>query len=121
MNTYGPYSPARRAGDLLFISGQVGIHPDDATCSTDIAEQADQALSNLQATVRAEGAELRDVVRTTVYLTDMKNFAAMNSVYETYFPSQGPARSTVGVRDLPHLAPTPLLIEIDAVVYKRGA
>jgi 2-iminobutanoate/2-iminopropanoate deaminase len=108
----GPYSQAIRAGDLLFVSGQVPIDP--ATGSLvdgDIAAQTRRVLQNLEAILRAAGASFAHVVRTTVYLADMNDFAAMNEVYGTAFHPPAPARATVQVCRLPKDA----RIEIDLV------
>jgi len=118
--TYGPYTPVRQAGNTMFVSGQVGIHPETKVAPDDIACQTERALLNLEAVLRKAGAELRDIVKTTVYLTDMDNFEAMNKVYEQRFEAPRPARSTVGVHELPRLAgDTPILVEIEAVAYKE--
>ncbi len=109
----GPYSQAIRAGDWLFVSGQIPIDPATGELvSGDIRAQTDQVLRNLEAIVRAAGATLDHVVRTTVYLVDLEEFAGMNEVYGTYFPPPAPARATVQVSRLPRDA----RIEIDAVV-----
>jgi len=120
MTTYGPYSPVREAGNLLFVSGQVGVNPANGAAPRDIAAQTERALLNLENVLQKVGAELGDVIKTTVFLTDMANFEAMNAVYEQRFAAPWPARSTVAVRELPRVAgDTTLLIEIEAVVCKR--
>jgi 2-iminobutanoate/2-iminopropanoate deaminase len=98
----GPYSQAVRAGRLLFVSGQIPIDPTTgAVVAGDIRAQTDRVLQNLEAIVRAAGATLDHVVHTTVYLTDLDDFAAMNEVYGAYFPPPAPARATVQVARLP--------------------
>lgn len=119
MTTYGPYTPVRTAGALLFISGQIGIDPETKTAVEDVAAQTRQVLRNMESTLATSEATLQDVVKTTVYLTNMDDFAAMNDVYEQVFDVPRPARSTIGVRELPRVGgDTPLLVEIEAVAYK---
>jgi 2-iminobutanoate/2-iminopropanoate deaminase len=108
----GPYSPAIRAGQLLFVSGQVPIDP--ATGSIidgDVAAQARRALDNVGALLHAAGRSFANVVRTTVFLADMNDFAAVNEVYGHYFSEPYPARATVQVARLPKDA----RVEIDAI------
>jgi 2-iminobutanoate/2-iminopropanoate deaminase len=108
----GPYSPAIRAGLLLFVSGQVPIDP--ATGSIvdgDIAAQARRVLDNVGALLHAAGRSFANVVRTTVFLADMNDFAAVNEVYGHYFSEPYPARATVQVARLPKDA----RVEIDAI------
>lgn len=119
---YGPYTPVRQAGNFYFISGQIGVHPETKAAAPDIAGQVEQTLANLEAVLAAAGLELDQVVKTTVFLTDMANFAAMNEVYEKHFAGPRPARSAVAVRELPRVAgDTTLLVEIEAVAYKEAA
>ncbi|HEV8319290.1 MAG TPA: RidA family protein [Vicinamibacterales bacterium] len=108
----GPYSPAIRAGSLLFLSGQIPIDP--ATGSVvegDIAAQTERVMQNIAALLEAAGASFANVVRTTVFLADMNEFAAMNVVYGKYVGDPAPARSTVQVSRLPRDA----RVEIDAI------
>jgi len=108
----GAYSPAIRAGNLLFISGQIPIDPATGNLiQGDISAQADQVMQNLTALLRAAGASFTNVVRTTVYLADMNEFAAMNEVYNRYLVDPPPARATVQVARLPR----DVKIEIDAI------
>lgn len=117
--SYGPYTPIRQVGNLYFISGQVGIDPETKTASGIITEQTKQVLQNLQAVLATEGLGLKDVVKTTVFLTDMGNFKTVNEVYEQYFTVPRPARSAVAVAELPRVAGTTrILIEIEAVAVK---
>ena len=109
----GAYSQAIRSGNLVFVSGQLALHPETGIMSSkDIAGQTDRVLRNLDAVVCAAGAKLSDVVKTTVYLTDINDFAIMNAVYEKYFSDPAPARAAVEVSRLPKDA----LIEIDAIL-----
>lgn len=108
----GPYSQAIRAGGLVFTAGQVGLDPElGKLVSEDLGEQTHRLLQNLQAVLEAAGSSLQSVVKTTVFLTDMTDFAAVNAIYAGYFPSQPPARSTVAVAALPLGA----RVEIEAV------
>jgi len=108
----GPYSPAVRAGQLLFVSGQVPIDPATGTMiAGDIAAQTTQVLDNVGALLTAGGRSFADVVRTTVFLADMNDFAAMNEVYGRYFSEPYPARATVQVARLPKDA----RVEIDVI------
>jgi 2-iminobutanoate/2-iminopropanoate deaminase len=108
----GPYSQAIRAGSLLFVSGQIPIDPESgAMVEGDIAVQTHRVLRNLAAILQAAGSSLDRVVRTTVYLADMGDFAAMNDVYGTYFTSPAPARATIQAARLPKDA----RVEIDLI------
>jgi 2-iminobutanoate/2-iminopropanoate deaminase len=108
----GPYSQAIRAGNLLFVSGQVPIDPaTGALVDGDIRAQTRRVLDNIGEILRAAGASYDAVVRATVFLADLGDFAAMNEVYATYFPPPPPARSTVEVSRLPRDA----RIEIDVI------
>ena len=98
----GPYSQAIRVGQLLFVSGQVALDPETgALVQGDVATQTHSVLRNLKSILEAAGASLDDVVRTTVFLADLNDFAAMNGVYATYFTPPAPARSTIQVARLP--------------------
>lgn len=108
----GPYSQAIRAGTLLFVSGQIPIEPaTGALIDGDIAAQTHRVLRSLAAILDAGGSSLERVVRTTVYLADLNDFAAMNEVYGTYFAVPAPARATIEAARLPRDA----RIEIDAI------
>ena len=108
----GAYSPAIKAGNLLFVSGQIPVDPTTGNLiQGDIAAQADQVMRNLTALLRAAGASFTNVVRTTVYLADMNDFAGMNEVYSRYLVDPPPARATVQVARLPR----DVKIEIDAI------
>ena len=108
----GPYSQAVRAGDLLFLSGQVPIDPSTGhIIDGDVAAQTRRVLDNLGAVLAAGGRSFTDVLRTTVFLADMNDFSAMNAVYAQYFSEPYPARSTVEVARLPKDA----RVEIDMI------
>ncbi len=98
----GPYSQAIRAGQLVFASGQLGLDPATGQfAAPDVAGQTRRALQNLQAVLAAAGTSLAQVVKTTVFLADMNDFAEMNAVYGEVFGNHRPARSTVEVARLP--------------------
>ena len=108
----GPYSQAVRAGQLLFVSGQVPLDPSTGQLvNGDIAAQTRRVFDNLGAVLKAGGRSFTDVVRTTVFLADMNDFAAMNEVYGQYFSEPYPARATVQVARLPKDA----RVEIDVI------
>ena len=108
----GPYSQAVRAGSFLFVSGQIPLDPETGSLvGGDIAAQTHRVFRNLTAILEAAGASLAHVVRTTVYLADMSDFAAMNEVYSTYFTAPAPARSTIQAAGLPRAA----RVEIDVI------
>jgi 2-iminobutanoate/2-iminopropanoate deaminase len=113
----GPYSPAVRTGQLLFVSGQVPIDPSTGTLiDGDIAAMTRRVLENVSALLKAGGLTFADVVRTTVFLADMNDFAAMNEVYGTYFSQPYPARATVQVSRLPKDS----RVEIDVIASYEG-
>jgi 2-iminobutanoate/2-iminopropanoate deaminase len=108
----GPYSQAVKNGNELFCSGQIPLNPATGEIvEGDVSVQTDQVLKNLGAVLRAAGYDFADVVKTTIFLVDMKDFAAVNAVYEKYFGMSKPARSTVAVAALPRGA----RIEIDCI------
>jgi 2-iminobutanoate/2-iminopropanoate deaminase len=110
----GPYSQAVRAGELLFCSGQIPLEPaSGALVAGDIRAQTEQVLENLKALLAHEGLPLAHVVKTTVFLASLADFAAMNEVYARYFTADFPARSTVEVAALPKGAK----VEIEAIAH----
>jgi len=106
-----PYSQAIKAGGVIYVSGFVAFDPRTGkVVQGGIREQATQVMENIKAVLEATGSSMKDVVKTTVYLTNMEDFKVMNEVFKTYFPTNPPARVTVGVK-----LPLPeLLIEIEA-------
>jgi 2-iminobutanoate/2-iminopropanoate deaminase len=108
----GPYSPAVRAGQLLFVSGQIPLDPATGQMvAGDVAAQTRRVLDNIGALLDAAGRSFADVVRTTIFLSDMNDFAAVNEVYGHYFVEPFPARATVQVARLPKDA----RVEIDVI------
>lgn len=98
----GPYSQAVKTGNMIFCSGQIPIDPQTGEfVSQDVAKQTEQVLKNLSAVLEAAGSDLKNVVKTTVFLADMNDFTAMNEVYTRYFSENKPARATVQAARLP--------------------
>ena len=110
-----PYSPAVVAGDLVFTAGQVAVDVAGTVVPGGVAEQTDQVLRNVAACLEAAGCTMDDVVKTTVFLADMKDFQEMNQVYARFFPDSPPARTTIAAAGLPRGA----RVEIDAVAVGR--
>jgi 2-iminobutanoate/2-iminopropanoate deaminase len=114
----GPYTQAMRAGDFVFISGQIGIDPASGKITgKDAAEQATQALKNIRAILTAAGLGFAEVVKTTIFLKNMDDFARVNDAYSEVFDDDPPARSTVAVAGLPMNA----LVEIEVIAMRRPA
>lgn len=112
----GPYSQAVRSASLVFCSGQIGLDPLTGELAGGLIDQVRRALQNLVAVLAAAGAGPKDVVKTTVYLAEMDDFAAMNELYGEVFSEEPPARATVAVKTLPKGA----LFEIDAIAQLPG-
>lgn len=111
----GPYSQAVQTGNMLFVSGQIPIDPGTGVfAGEDIATQTRQSLTNIKNILAAAGYTLNDVVKTTVLLADIADFAAMNAVYAEFFTENKPARACFAVKDLPRGA----LVEIEAIAAK---
>lgn len=111
----GPYSQAIASGQLVFASGQIALDPATGQLvEGDVRAQTRRALENLSAVLQAAGSSLAQVVKTTVFLTTMGNFTAMNEVYGEFFAGDPPARSTVAVAELPRNA----LVEVEAVALR---
>lgn len=111
----GPYSQAMQAGNLLFVSGQIPIDPaTGAFAGEDIAAQARQSLTNVKAILEAAGYTCADVVKTTVLLANMEDFATVNGIYAEFFTAPCPARACFAVKELPKGA----LVEIEAIACK---
>lgn len=111
----GPYNQAVKAGHTLYISGQIALSPETGELvDGSIAEEARQVLDNLSAILSEAGYTFTDVVKTTIFLRDMGDFAAVNDIYGTYFTGQAPARETVAVAGLPKN----VNVEISAIAWK---
>ena len=113
----GPYSQAIRAGELVFTAGQVGADPGSGALADGVAAQADRALRNLTTILDAAGSSLDRVLKTTIFLADMADFATVNEVYASHFSAPYPARSTIAVKALPKDA----LVEIEAIAIAPDA
>ncbi|MET3291303.1 UNVERIFIED_CONTAM: 2-iminobutanoate/2-iminopropanoate deaminase [Brevibacillus sp. OAP136] len=109
----GPYSQAVKAGDFLFASGQIPLRPDGTLVEGDVTVQTHQVFSNIKGVLESEGLSLGDVIKATVFIKDMNDFAKLNEVYGEYFGDHRPARSTVEVARLPK----DVLVEIEIVAY----
>jgi reactive intermediate/imine deaminase len=108
----GTYSQAVRCGSTVYLSGQIGLDPATMEMAAGIDPQIRRVLENLKAVAAASGGSLDDIVKLTVYLTDLKNFARLNEIMTTFFSAPYPARAAVGVASLPRGA----LVEIDAIM-----
>ena len=109
----GPYSQAIKAKKWLYCSGQIGLDPASGEMAPDLAGQTNRAFANLRAVLGAAGLTPSDVVKVTLYLVDMNDFAAVNDLYAQFFGGHKPARATVAVAALPKGA----LVEIDAIAF----
>ena len=109
----GPYCHAKLCGNTLYCSGQLGLDPATGALAEGVEAQAVQALDNLGAVLRAAGMDYCDVAKTTVFLSDMGNFAAVNEIYARYFPGEPPARSCVQA-----VLPKGGLVEVESIAVK---
>ena len=107
----GPYSQAIKTDSLVFTAGQIGIDPLTSQLRAGLEAQTRQVMGNLEAVLQAAGTNMQAIVKTTIFLTDMEHFAAVNTIYESAFVAEPPARSTVAVKALPLGA----LVEIEAI------
>lgn len=112
----GPYSQAIESGDLLLCSGQLGLDPATGALVDGVEAQTERSLRNLTAVLDAAGLTAADVLKTTIFLADMDDFATVNAVYGRFFPELPPARSTVAVAALPKGG----LVEIEAIARRHG-
>ncbi len=117
----GPYNQAIAAnGQMVFVAGQIPLDPStsEIVCEGDVAKQTEQVIANIEAILTAAGAKFQDVVKTTVFLADMNDFAVMNAVYARYFPAEtAPARACVQVSRLPK----DVLVEIDCIAVVENS
>jgi 2-iminobutanoate/2-iminopropanoate deaminase len=107
----GPYSQAVAVGGMIYTSGQIALTPEGEMRENDITAQTEQVMRNLSAVLEAAGSSLQKVVKTTIFLADMEDFATVNAIYEKWFGDHKPARSTVAVKTLPKNA----LVEIECI------
>ncbi len=112
----GPYSQGVEANGILFLAGQIPLDPSGNMVAGGITEQTERVIQNIQALLAAAGLTFNDVVKSTVFLSDMNNFAAMNAVYAKYYTANPPARSTVQVARLPKDA----LVEIETIAIRTA-
>lgn len=112
----GPYVHAVKAGDFVFTSGQLGLDPATGTLQDGVEAQAEQAIKNIEAVLKAAGLTLADVIKTTVFLADINDFAAINAIYAKYFTGETPARSCVQAAALPKGG----LFEIEVIAVKQN-
>lgn len=110
----GAYSVYREVGNLVFCSGQIPLDPDTNEIPATISEQTHRSLKNIGGILNELGLTYKNIVKTTVFLTDMADFSAMNEVYATYFEKPYPSRSAVAVKDLPK----GVKIEIEVIAHK---
>ena len=111
----GPYSQAIEAGGFVFASGQIPVDPGTGVIPDGITAQAQQALTNVRSLMEAAGLSMKDIIKTTVFIKDMNDFAKVNEVYATFFDGDFPARSCVEVSRLPK----DVLIEVEVIAAKR--
>lgn len=114
-NAIGPYSQAIKAGDFLYVSGQIGLNPETDEKENNIEGQTKQVLENLNAILTEAGSNFSQVVKTTIYLNDMANFATVNEIYGSYFKEPYPARACVEAARLPR----DVFVEMDVVAYLK--
>jgi len=113
----GPYSQAIQCGELVFLSGQIGINPETGELVDGIQQQTIQIMYNLEAVLKESGSDFQHVTKATIFITDMANYSTVNDIYEKYFSESKPARSTVQVSALPKNA----LVEIECIAVKSSA
>ncbi len=112
----GPYSQAVEVNGLVYTSGQIGLLPDGKLAGIDVEIQAHQVMKNLYYVLEAAGSQFTDVIKTTIYLEDMRDFDAVNKIYEYHFKEHKPVRSTIAVRSLPR----EVKIEIDCIAIANS-
>ena len=112
----GPYSQAVTIGNLVFVSGQIGLDPEKNMLKEGLEDQTKQIFINIKEILKSGGLGINDLIKVNVYLKNISDFTAMNKIYETLFEKPFPARATVGVTQLPKNA----LIEIDCIAYKNS-
>ena len=116
---YGPYSPIRKSGNLYYLSGQVGVNPITKKAAKNIKAQTKQTLRNIKSLLAANQLKVDNVIKTTIFLTDINDFRPVNAIYVDFFNEPRPARSCLEVSALPKVANEKLLVEIEAIAYKN--
>lgn len=118
--SFGNYQPIRKAGDLYFVSGQVGVDPATKLAPKDINGQVKQAMINLKTVLKTEHLSINDIIKTTLYLVNIDDFMLVDEIYSQFFNELKPARSTVAVKELPKMGgQNELIFEIEAIAYKK--
>jgi 2-iminobutanoate/2-iminopropanoate deaminase len=112
---WGPYSSAVETGSFIFLSGQLPLNPSTGKIIMDIKAATRQTLTNIQTILEENGLSLKNIVKTTIFLKNMADFAAVNEIYAGFFPNEAPARSTIEVAALPKGAP----LEIEAIAVRK--
>lgn len=120
MTTPPPYSPVIVSGDFAFVAGQIGKDFSTGITDPSIEEQTHQVMRNLKAQLEANGSSMENLVKTTIFLTDMGQYGTVNEIYASYLSEPYPSRSCVAVRELPRVADVDLLVEIEAVATLKG-
>lgn len=110
-----PYSPVRKAGDLIFTAGQIGRDAQSLIIEEGIEAQTKKCMENIAMHLENNGASINDVVKFNIYLTDMSDYAKMNDVYASFLSEPYPARTCVAVKELPRLGDIELVVEIEAI------
>ena len=116
-----PYSPARRVGNLIFTAGQIGRDPDTLKAEPGIEPQMHQVMKNLKYHLENNGSSLSEVIKVTIFLTHMDDYAKCNDVYSQYVDEPYPARTAVAVRELPRVADVDLVVEVEAVAEIKSS
>ncbi len=116
-----PYSPARRVGNLIFTAGQIGRDPDTLKAEPGIEPQMHQVMKNLKYHLENNGSSLSEVIKVTIFLTNMDDYAKCNDVYSQYVDEPYPARTAVAVRELPRVADVDLVVEVEAVAEIKSS
>lgn len=119
MTNFGPYEKIRKSGSTYYLSGILGVDPQTGSAPSSITDQTNIVLDTMSSLLKEHGMGMSDVIKTTVFLTNMDAFQDFNNVYSTHFRPPRPARSTVAVQELPRIGDVPLLVEIEAVAIKE--
>ena len=115
-----PYSPARVAGNLVFTAGQIGRDPDTLEAKPGIVAQMHQAMNNLKFALENNGSSLSELIKVTIFLTDMDDYSKCNEVYSDYISEPYPARTAIAVKELPRVSDVELVVEIEAVAQMQS-